>query len=309
MSAETSTKEATPLLTVAICTRDHKAILLETLQHLARQRAQAAWDVLVVANACTDGTEQTVEALAADFPVPLRVSVEPRPGLSSARNHALKAAVAPLVAFIDDDATCLEGWVDAYARAFEDETVVGAGGRIEPALPSSVPAFYAENLDAGEIRGPLSLYDFGDEPQDTGGPGKAHTPYGCNCSVRRELALEVGGFRLDLGWGAGVPGEETEFFERLREHGRIVYVPDCRVEHRILASRLTRDYFVQYHFSQGRAFVRLEADLHRGKHLRRLWRESRRVARTYLRTCFSWNAKPRTLARYAHSRGRWLEHA
>src|SRR5439155_2663849 len=74
-------------LTIAICTRNRRDLVLRALASLAAQRARAAWDVLVVENAGSDDTREAVAALARDFPVPLAVPTEPARGLPHARNR------------------------------------------------------------------------------------------------------------------------------------------------------------------------------------------------------------------------------
>src|SRR5206468_3234707 len=106
--------ESEPALTVAICTRNRRELLLRALASLAAQQARAAWDVLVVENASDDDTRTAVAALAGDFPVPLAVASEPVRGLSHARNRALREARGRAVVFLDDDATCRAGWVAAH---------------------------------------------------------------------------------------------------------------------------------------------------------------------------------------------------
>ncbi|HUK90717.1 MAG TPA: glycosyltransferase family A protein, partial [Blastocatellia bacterium] len=59
-------------------------------------------ELIVVDNNSTDNTERVVEALAKEFPEQIRYLLEPRQGVSYARNRAIAAAAAPIVAFLDD---------------------------------------------------------------------------------------------------------------------------------------------------------------------------------------------------------------
>ena len=69
----------------------------------------------------------------------------------------------------------------------------------------------------------------------------------------------LGGFRPDFGWGpSGIPGEETELFRRLLERGgKVVYLPGARIEHRFQREKLTREYFLDWYYRQGRASARI----------------------------------------------------
>lgn len=277
-------------VTVAICTRNHRESLLEVLDSLRRPQWRATpdaresgWEVLVVDNGSEDGTAEAALGQRADFPVPLRVEREPRAGLSFARNHALEAARGEALVFIDDDVTCMPGWLAGHARALADPSVAGTAGRILPRLPESTPDWFREAL-ADEIGGPTSRYDFGDE----GGPIDGRTielPFGANMGLRRALALELGGFRTDLGWGKEmIPGEETELFRRvLASGGKLVYVPEAILEHRIEASRVTMDYFLRWQRGFGRAKVLLDPPQGKVQHARHVVKAALKLARWDLR--------------------------
>jgi len=249
---------AAPRVTVAICTRDRRDDLVETLESLASQEAAVPWEVLVVDNASTDGTSEAARGRAAAFAVPVRVEVEPVAGLSHARNRALAAARGDIVLFLDDDVTCDPGWLAAMARAHRDAAVVATAGRIVPRLPPGVPAWIVRAAASGQ-GGPFSRYDYGTTPCDIGAVRGMLLPIGANFGVRVEAARAAGGFRTDLGWGPNpVPGEETALLRALRATGaRMRYVPDGRVEHRIAAARTEIAAILRWHRAYGRGTVRI----------------------------------------------------
>src|SRR6185503_16639110 len=119
--------------------------------------------------------------------VPLAVASEPKRGLSAARNRALARAVAAKVIYLDDDATCRAGWIDAHARALASPDVVATGGRIVPVLPSGLPERWREFLER-DLGGPTGRYDFGPEPTECGRGGAA-LPFGGNLGIARHAAL------------------------------------------------------------------------------------------------------------------------
>ena len=137
-------------ISVAICTRDRRDSLLRAVASLARP-ACARWELLVVDNASRDDTRAACQTLVDDFPAPMRVLAEPVPGLSHARNRALAEAEGRAVVFLDDDATCHAGFVDAHARAFEDEGVVASGGRILPVLQDSARGAWRRHLEREQL--------------------------------------------------------------------------------------------------------------------------------------------------------------
>ena len=243
-------------LTVAICTRDRPESLRQTLCTLATQRWAGSWDILVVDNAGQASGRQRVCAMPSDLPVDLHTTVEARWGLAFARNRALAEARGDAIVFIDDDVNCLPGWLAAHGEALRDPSVIGVGGRILPILPRSTPdglrALYSR-----ENGGPVSRYDFGEEPREITLDGPVQPPFGANMAVRRRPALSLGGFRTELGWGERMlPGEETDLFRRmLAAEGRVLYAPAATVEHRIEPTRVTYGYYARWWRGEGRASV------------------------------------------------------
>jgi glycosyltransferase involved in cell wall biosynthesis len=270
--------------TVAICTRNRAPLVRRLLQGLALQRAEIRWDVLVVANDCDDDTASVVEALAAGFPVPLRIEHEPQRGLAHARNRALDTARGALLLFLDDDVTCRPGWLAAHVAAFGDPRVVGTGGRILPVLPEGAPGWFrAESLE--RIGGPATRYDFGDAPLDVGALSRRPPPFGANMGMRRVALASVGRFRTDLGWGrVMIPGEETELMNRLEAAGgRLVYVPDATIDHHIDLARCNREYFTRWYRGLGRAAIRSSPPASRLERLGLAASASRQLVRAWLR--------------------------
>ena len=95
-----------PELSVVIPTHDRAGILRQTLERLAATTLTSPWEVVVVANACTDGTVATVAELSGPSgggSLPLRLVEEPVPSASVARNRGARAASGSLLVFLDDD--------------------------------------------------------------------------------------------------------------------------------------------------------------------------------------------------------------
>lgn len=251
---------ATVELSVIICSRNRRDCLLVTIDSLAnqswREDAAGPWELLVVDNDSTDGTQEAVSERIDGFQVDLRVIHELQWGLSHARNLGLEQARGRAVIFIDDDVTCLPGWLDAHGAAFSQTGVVGTGGPIRPLMPEGTPAWFLEVMP-DEVGGPTSRYEFGEEEADIVAKGPIPLPFGANMGVVREVALEVGGFRSDLGWGKRmIPSEELDFFRRVQAHGgRILYVAEAVLRHRIEARRTTLDYYLKWQKGYGRSTV------------------------------------------------------
>ncbi len=270
--------------TVAICTRNRSSELIRTLDAIEQQRASLPWEILVIDNNSTDGTRTLLEQRAERSPVPLRVEHEERLGLSFGRNRSLDAARGSTILFVDDDAVPREGWLEAHVRAFADADVVGTGGRIFPVLPQNTPSWY-KRIVAVQNGGPTSRYDFGEISGDITEENDRLFPFGANMGLRRDIAREAGGFRTDLGWGAAwMPGEETDLMLRLwRRGGRLRYVPDAVVDHHILESRVTWDYYQHWQRGLGRALVRMSPPRSRLERWRQVVTSTWKIAHWQLR--------------------------
>jgi glycosyltransferase involved in cell wall biosynthesis len=232
------------------------------LDSLAEQQAPTSWEVLVVDNGSVDGTRESVHERRADFPVPLRVESEKTPGVGAARNLAIASAQGRVVLFVDDDVTCRPGWLQAHAAAFADPRVVGTGGRILPELPAEAPEWLRRALPT-EAGGPTARYDFGPQAAEILAGGPILPAFTANMGVVRESARAVGGFRTDVGPGSRIHlGDDTEFFRRILDlSGRCLYVPNAVVDHHILPTRTTREYYRRWHVDLGRASVATRAPL------------------------------------------------
>ena len=178
--------------------------------------------------------------------------VEPRPGLSHARNRALawaRETGAEALAFVDDDAVADPGWYEALVRHWDEAPadVACIGGPIRPRFAIDPPPWYSDR-----IAHVLTLLDRGPVVRDL--DPEVEAVYGANVSFRVEPLLRVGGFDPGLGHsGARIFfGEEDAAQRALARLGfRTRYVPDAGVRHVIPPGRLTRRSFLERRFAFG----------------------------------------------------------
>jgi hypothetical protein len=204
----------------------------------ALQPAGLSWEVLVVDNASTDGTARVVAEWVAGGRLPLRSVVEPRLGLSHARNTGLDAcAGADALLFLDDDVTVSPGLLGAYGEALRAHPAAGYFGGPIIALLEEPTDPLAQAILA--VRpGAFSCQHLGDQPL------RLHAgllPFGANMCVRQSA---VGAHRFDpaLGYvGRGGPlAEEVVFLQEIESRGiEGWWVPAASVQHRIPAHRAT----------------------------------------------------------------------
>jgi GT2 family glycosyltransferase len=230
---------------VAVCTNRHPAAVEEALSALREQAGDGPLALV------TSGLEPVaVDAHRAQFGG--TVLVEPRPGLSRARNRALAWAAetgAAVLAFVDDDAVVDAGWWEALNRRWDEApgAVACIGGPIRPRYDSPPPPWFSDG-----IAHTLTLLDRGAQVRDLDLEPEA--VYGANISFRVEPLRQAGGFDPALGHSGRRTffAEEDEAQRALKRLGHGTrYVPDAGVRHVIPAARLTRASFLGRRFAFG----------------------------------------------------------
>lgn len=244
-----------PKISVAVCAHNAARFLPDVIRSLMSQTLPPEkYEVLLVNNASTDDSGAVIEKLSQEYGGRLRRIIEPRRGLSTARNRALADASAPLVAFIDADAVADENWLEVVLATFDAHPRAGVvGGRIEVLWEEDVPAWWDARLDEA-----MGKFSPSDEHLTLAYP---QYPYGGNFAVRTAAIREVGGFEADLGRNGAklLAGEEGELCWRMQQSNwEIHYDPGAIIHHRALADRLTRRYILRRAFNHGRSQNMLE---------------------------------------------------
>jgi O-antigen biosynthesis protein len=205
-----------PFISVVICTRDRPDQIKKCLNRLTRQK-YPRYEVVVVDNAPTSDAlrpvveGQVVEGQVVEGQAEFRYCVEPRPGLSWARNAGIAAASSDTIAFLDDDDEPDEYWLAGIAEGFARGKRIGCvSGIVLPAKLDNV----VENLFE-QVGGHSKGRGFVNETFSKSGPQSPLWPLppfgvGANMAFRREALDRIGGF--DVALGAGTPtagGEDT----------------------------------------------------------------------------------------------------
>ncbi len=201
---------------VGVCTLDRPEGLTRLLAALGAQRLRRLADadvaVVIVDNSQTRSAEALVEARARDGRFRLIYRHEPRRGLSHARNAVLReaSAMAPLLAFTDDDVMPSPDWLETLVETVESGGHAAAVGPIRPYFDGLPPAWAVEG----------GLFAMTPPLRD----GLAREGYTCNCILRCAFAASHA-LTFDLGLNA-IGGEDTLFFRMLqRAGGTIGYAP------------------------------------------------------------------------------------
>lgn len=133
-----------PTTSVVVVTKDRPRELARLLASLVAQTVRPD-EVLVVDNG--SGPEVAAAAAAFEASLPLRLVVEPEPGIPAARNRGIHEARGDLVLFTDDDCEADPRWVERLVRPFARDPHIGAvGGEILSGEQAAglVEAFCAE---------------------------------------------------------------------------------------------------------------------------------------------------------------------
>ena len=222
-----------PEVSVVVCTRDRPASLAACLRQLARQE-YPSFEIVVVDNAPSDRDAVPAELASLDLPVRVRYVLEPRGGLSWARNAGWQAAAADIVAFIDDDEVADTNWISELIRGFSARPEVGVvTGMILAAEVRTEPQEWFEQF-GGHSKGrgfTQEIFD-GDHPQSELYP---LPPFGAggNMAFRRAVLSNINGFNVALGGGTPTMGGEDTFAftQALLSRHTVVYQPTALVWH------------------------------------------------------------------------------
>ena len=254
-------------VTVLICTYNRASYLKQTLEAIlaAPRRSDYQAELIVVDNNSTDETGRVVEQAAARASMPVRYAFEERQGKSFALNRGLHMAIGDVIAHTDDDVWPEPEWLDRIVDAFREHDITFAFGKVLPRWGQQPPPELLTPR-AHEIWGPLAILDYGDEvlpyrPDDT----TLRLPVGANLAFARQMLIDSGGWRTDLGKvnNSLISGEDHEIFHRMRRLNLYagLYDPAIAVRHYVPARRLTRTYFRRWFYWHGKTLARMPQEI------------------------------------------------
>ncbi|HVY77838.1 MAG TPA: glycosyltransferase [Solirubrobacterales bacterium] len=235
-----------PSISVLICayTLDRLTVLSQAIESVRAQSAPAHEIVL-----CVDHSPELLAEAGRRWPDVHLVENHEEQGLSGARNSGVAACSGEVVAFLDDDAVAAPDWLARLGEAYRDPDVLGAGGSVHPAWEAGKPAWFPPEFDwvvgcthSGMPRQREAVRNL----------------VGANMSLRRDVLLELGGFRHELGRIGTIPAgcEETDLCIRVGQRwprAKILYDPAAAVDHFVPAARGSREYFRSRCRGEGRS--------------------------------------------------------
>lgn len=211
-------------VSIIIPTYEREAILCQTLRQVLEQDRPAD-EILVIDQTPRHepGTAAFLHHLVAEGKI--RLIRQERPSASRARNRGILEATGDILIFIDDDVIMERDFVRAHLENYRDETIAAVAGAIWS--ERGVPLPSVDQLPAAARRGPLGWMHV--PPNLAFRTEKILLPAG-NCSVRRVVALRVGGF--DENYGRYDYHADYDFGWRIhRAGGKIVHDPRAGIHH------------------------------------------------------------------------------
>jgi glycosyltransferase involved in cell wall biosynthesis len=183
------------MLSFVIPALNEEALIGRCIESIRQECADWRYEIIVVDNGSTDNTV----AIATEHGA--TIVIEPRKGVTRARQRGLEAAVYDIVAFIDADNEIPAGWAPCAIWAMHYHKAVAASG---PLVFDDMRLF--KRIVVG------FFYTLGRMMQAV-----APMLQGGNFILRRDKMIEAGGFNIDIDFY----GEDTDTAVRLSKLGKV----------------------------------------------------------------------------------------
>jgi len=223
------------MISVIVCTYNRVKFIPDCLTHLYNQTlSKKLFEVIVVNNNCTDGTDKVVNQFIQKHPdFNLRQVQETNQGLSYGRNRGISEAKFDLLCYLDDDGMASKNYLENIVNYFkENPQSIGIGGKVIPIYETEEPKWYNDYL-----RMMVTRIDFGDKIFKC--YGKKY-PAGCSMIYKKEWLVKAGGFNNALKWRAD---DKYIFHAVSKLNDEIYYFPQISVGHHIDKERITDKNF------------------------------------------------------------------
>lgn len=222
-------------ISLVICTYNRAKFIGDCLESLKVQTLNRdCFEVLVINNNCTDGTDSIVNQFIDSNPnIDIKQILETNQGLSFARNRGIEESKTSLITYVDDDAILPPQFLENVLSIMKkNPQYVGLGGKVIPEFETEAPPWTHPFLNMM-----VTNIDYGDRVKKC--VGKKYPP-GCNMTYQKEILEKAGGFNNALKWRTD---DKYIFYEVIKINDQVFYHPELWVRHQIDAERITDKNF------------------------------------------------------------------
>lgn len=228
-----------PSVDVIIPAYNEEEVLADCLEALVNQTL-TDFKAYIINDESTDTTRDIILDFEKRHPQKIHLREFGKVGPGRARNMVAKESSAEILAFTDADCIPTPSWLEELIRGFDQDSIGALGG---PHFCTQDSNVFQNKLERflNFIKPFVDFYK-----TDTKEVSEVkHNPL-CNVAYRRNIFLQLGGFREDL-----FPGEDLEMDVRVREKGfKIFFNPKALVFHH--RPKSSKD-FAKVMFAYGRA--------------------------------------------------------
>jgi len=208
-------------ISIVIPTYGREQVLLDTITYLLALPTLAA-EIIIVDQTLAHETATTNALTHWQQNGTIRWLKLPQPSIPRAMNVGLLAARSPIVLFVDDDIIPHTQLLTEHANAFTNPAIWASNGQV--LQPGEHPATRKAYTPKQGLWQDLEFPFWSTEP------ARIASTIACNLAVRRECALQVGGF--DKRFVAVAHRFETDFARRIvNAGGQVHFTPSARVRH------------------------------------------------------------------------------
>ena len=127
---ENAIRGALPKVSVIVLTYNNLALTKACLESLERNTHYPNWELILIDNASTDGTQEFLANYAAHNPHARLIQNESNRGFSASNNQGLLAAGGEYFVILNNDTYVTEGWIAGLIRHFRQNPNLGLIGPV-----------------------------------------------------------------------------------------------------------------------------------------------------------------------------------
>lgn len=247
-----------PEVSVVICTCNRAEFLKHSLDSVVQQEARGRrFEIIVIDDGSTDDTRDIIERAQGSSSIAIRYFRQENSGIGTARNRGYQEALAPWVAYMDDDELARKNWLYELLTTAEQTGADCVGG---PYIVRMIGSTDIQPI--GTIRTMLGENPCMKTPQfrkSLSGRLRARitrsdVPGSGNVLIRRTLLESLSGFRPMR------YGEDLDLFRRAAKEAAVFEIAHRAVVYHLTpASRLTLSYL--YPLAKKGGISRAEIDM------------------------------------------------